>query len=839
MRIPISWLKDYVDFDLSPEALEELLTNAGLEGTGLERIGVEGADLVWERDKVLLGQILRVERHPDADKLVLATVEYGAEEPKVVVTGAPNLFPFLDAGDLTERRIFSPMVLEGATYLDPYKNGKKTRLKGKKLRGIYNDAMLCSPVELGLGEDHEGILLLTEEDSTSSFTAGTPLQDVLGDVVLEIDIIPNIARCASLLGVAREVAALTGTEVRPPSYDVVTDGPSAAGRVELRTEEPALNPRFCAFIIEGVEQKPSPFWMQHRLRLAGQRPINVVVDISNYVMLEVGQPNHTFDYDFLRQRADRYAPEGPIQLITRLAEEGETLVTLDGAEHKLRRNNILVTDPEGNLSLGGIMGGQNSEIEDHTTNVLLEAAAWKFTNIRQTQRQLGLQTDAGFRFSRGVHPSQAELGARRAAELLRRLAGGTVADGLIDYQALPSEDVTVRLDPDYVRRLSGLDIDTTEIAELLRRPGFRVETDGEALQVTAPDYRLDIEGPHDLVEEVCRLYGYDRIPSTLLRDALPIQRGNPELEAEERLKDSLVELGYREVITYRLTTPEAEARATSGEATDDYIRITNPSTTERVVMRHDLLASVLEIAMANSRFARRIALFEIGNVFPMESGEALPQEIPKLAIVLLGRRTSSHWQADESEFLDFFDLKGTVEALADEAELELSFHAAEAPGFRPGRTAELRLESGEPVGVVGELHPQVLERYDHRLEDDQPVLAAHLDLDLLMPHILATSSAVDPVPVYPAVREDLALVVDEGMPAAEVEAALRKAGAPLLTDLELFDVYTGANLADGKKSLAYHLTLQSRSKTLKDKDTEKLRRRILKQVEQSVGAVLR
>ena len=344
MRVPISWLKEYVDVDLSPTELDSLLTNAGMEGVGLEIVGLEGADLVWDRELVLLAQVLKVERHPEADKLVLASVEYGADEPKIVVTGAPNLFPFLDAGDLTDRRLFSPMVLEGATYLDPYKDLKPRKLKGKPLRGIYNDAMLCSPVELGLGEDHDGILLI-EEDEHRSYHAGTPLQDVLGDAVLDIDVIPNIARCASIVGIAREVAALTGAELRMPSLDVQMDGGPIAGRVEIHTDHPELNPRFVAMVIEGVEQKPSPFWMQHRLRLAGQRPINVVVDISNYVLLELGQPNHTFDYDFLRSRADKYGPNGPIRLITRLAHEGETLTTLDGVEHKLRTNNILVTDP--------------------------------------------------------------------------------------------------------------------------------------------------------------------------------------------------------------------------------------------------------------------------------------------------------------------------------------------------------------------------------------------------------------------------------------------------------------------------------------------------------------
>lgn len=843
MRVPISWLKEYVDVDLSPAELDEILTNAGMEVTGIDYVGVEGADLVWDRELVLLAHVLKVERHPEADKLVLATVDYGADEPKVVVTGAPNLFPHLGDDDLAAKRLFSPMVLEGATYLDPYKDLKPRKLKGKPLRGIYNDAMLCSPVELGLGEDHDGILLIAE-DARAPYVPGTPLQDVLGDSVLDIDIIPNIARCASIVGIAREVAALTGGELRMPSLDVVMDGDPVDGRVEIHTDHPELNPRFVGMVIEGVEQKPSPFWMQHRLRLAGQRPINVVVDISNYVMLELGQPNHTFDYDFLRGRADDYNPGGPIRLVTRLPEDGETLTTLDGTEHKLFPNNILVTDPAGNLGIGGIMGGHDSEIRPETTNVLLEAAAWDFISIRRSARQLQLHTEAGFRFSRGVHPAMAERGARRAAELLRTLAGGTVARGIVDHHPLPTEPAVVDLEVAYVRRLSGLhDLDAPQIADLLRRLEFEVEIrDGESMTVTGPDHRIDIEGPHDLVEEVCRVYGYANIPDSVLADSLPPQRGNPSLEAEMRVEDAMVALGLRQAITYRLTTPEAEARLSGTVDESPYVRLANPSTQERAVMRHSLLASLLEVAAANSRFRSRLALFEVGNVFPMAEGAERPDELPRLAIVLSGPRRADHWQSGSASMFDFFDIKGVVESLGEMLGLDLGYGATEVDGFRPGRTAVVSLASGnhkgKALGTLGELHPLAVERYDLRLEKNQTVLAAELHLDVLL-GALTGDPAVDPVPVYPAIREDLALVVDEGLAAVEVEDALRKAGGVLLADVELFDVYRGDNLEAGKKSLAYHLTFQSPSKTLKDKEVQKQRKRILGQLERNLGAVLR
>ncbi|MCE2559356.1 MAG: phenylalanine--tRNA ligase subunit beta, partial [Acidobacteria bacterium] len=355
-----------------------------------------------------------------------------------------------------------------------------------------------------------------------------------------------------------------------------------AGRVEIATENPELNPRFVGLLIEGIEQGPSPYWMQHRLQLAGQRPISNVVDISNYVMLEVGQPNHTFDYDLLRQRADGYADGGPVRIVTRLARDGERLTTLDGTERTLRPNQIMVTDPAGSLSVGGVMGGRDSEIGAET----LEAAAWEPRSIRRTQRQLGVHTEAGFRFSRGVHPSQALLGARRAAELLRLHAGGTIAEGIVDHYPQPAPDVTVDFDLGYLRHLSGLDLGAEETADLLRRLDFEAEPadDTGKLSVTVPDHRLDIKGPHDLVEEVCRIYGFDRIPSTVLSDVLPPQRGNREQSFEDRVKDTFADLGLQEVVSYRLTTPEAEAKLLLEEAEPPpYVRLANPSTQDRVV----------------------------------------------------------------------------------------------------------------------------------------------------------------------------------------------------------------------------------------------------------------
>ncbi|WP_374688457.1 phenylalanine--tRNA ligase subunit beta [Promineifilum sp.] len=844
MRVPLSWLREYVDIDLPVPQVTELLTNAGLEVESIEYVGLPGAELEWDRERIVLGQVLKVEQHPDADRLVLATVAYGAAEPKVAVTGAPNLFPYIGRGDLSAERLYAPYALEGVTLYDGHKEGRvKARLKGRPLRGIYNDSMLCSEKELGISEEHEGIILMQDAGrggfETRPYEPGTPLQDVLGDAVLEIAILPSTARATSILGVARELAALTGKTLRYPDTDVVMEGPPVEGRVVITTDEPALNPRFVALVIEGVRQTPSPYWMQHRLRLAGQRPINVVVDISNYVMLEIGQPNHTFDYDVLRRRADSYAPDGPIHIHTRLPHLGETLTTLDGAVHKLEPYTILVTDPAGNLSVGGIMGGLESEIKDDTTNVLLEAAAWNFINIRRSANALDLHTEAAYRFSRGVHPSLALMGAKRAAELMRRLAGGVVAQGIVDYYPNPAEPVVVDLDPVYARKLSGLDLPAETMAALLERLEFTVEPRGDQLRVTAPDHRLDIEGPHDLVEEICRLYGYDRIPSTRLADELPPQRGNAELDGEERVRDLLVDLGLQEIWSYRLTSPDREARLLPAGPPDGrpYVALLNPPAPDRHVMRHSILSSVLEATAANSRHAERIALFEIGEVYLAGEEEPLPDELTRLALVLTGRRAASGWNNGAAGTYDFFDLKGVLDAFFEALHVPVTVEAAAHPTYRPGRSARL-LVGERQIGIMGELHPGVVKGFDLRIERNQPVLAADIDLEALLP-LVPDKYPYVPVSTYPPVREDLALVVDAGLPAANVEAALRQYGGALLREVALFDVYEGNQLPPGKKSLAYHLAFQAPDKTLTDKDVSRQRGRLLKLLEQQLGAKLR
>ena len=842
MKVPLSWLKDFVDINMSVPELADLMTMAGLEVTHIDYIGLPESDLPWDRDMLVLGHVIRVEQHPDADRLVLATADIGTDEPETVVTGAPNLFPYIGKGDISALGLKSPFVMEGATVYDGHAKepGKKMKLKGRAIRGIMNRHMLCSEKELGISDEHDGIMLMQ-----SDAAAGTPLVDVLGDAVLEFDVLPNISRTTSIIGVAREIAALTGQKVRYPDYSLTVDGDAnLTDHLSIETTDPELNPRFIGVLLEDIEIKESPYWMQLRLRLAGMRPISNIVDVSNYVMLEVGQPNHAFDWDVLKGRAAEYSDDGKVRIITRLAEDGETLLTLDDEVRKMPTSAMMVTDPKSALSVAGVMGGASSEVSDTSKNILIEAAAWNFINIRQTATALKLHSEAGYRFSRGVHPSLAKLGALRAAKLIQDVAGGKLRTNMVDNYPLPPKAITLEFSTADVTRLLGVNLSRDKIRGYLEGLEFVCEATGdETLHVTVPNHRLDISddpiiGRADLVEEVARMYGFDKIPSTEMGDTLPPQRNNVALDRENALKDLLVQAGLQEIITYRLTTPEAEARV-SPEGTvlpdGDYVALVNPSSADRRVMRRSLLNSVLEIATDNSRFTDEIRLFEVATVF-LPTDDILPLEQNRAALVLTGARAPHSWQDGDAAPMDFFDLKGVLEAvLAGLHIADVRYQKATHPTYYPGRTAEI-LAGDTVVGVMGELHPKVSAAYN--LPETAPILAADLDLDALFAKV-SESYRVAPIPKFPAVQQDIAVVVDEAVPAEAIDAVIRKTGGFLLADMRLFDIYRGKQIGAGKKSMAYNLWFQSPDKTLNDKVVAKQQKRIVQALEKQLGAKLR
>jgi phenylalanyl-tRNA synthetase beta chain len=851
MRIPLSWLREFVKLDIPAEEIARRLTLAGLEVEEVVYIGLpqpsgktEGrsgghlrpeakvSGLAWDPDKIVVGSVLEVMPHPNADRLVLCRLHDGKKE-HTVLTGAPNLFPYKGAGPLP-----APLKVayasEGARIYDGHQSGWEVMtLKKATIRGVESYSMACSEKELGISEDHEGVIILDEDAPL-----GKPLVEYMGDVVFDIAIKPNTARAASILGIARELAALTGTELMEPSYEVKWEGGPIEEMAAIEIREPELNPRFVLGLIEGIENGPSPYWMQLRLRLAGMRPINRIVDATNYVMLEIGEPLHAFDYDALLARAKGKAPK----IITRPAKPKERLTTLDGIQRELDEFTVLVCDAAGPLSIAGVIGGAETEVSEKTSRVLLEGAAWNYINIRRTLSAQKVDSEAGYRFSRGVHPAMAERGVRRGLELMRNLAAGTVAKGLLDGYPRPPQTPTVDITPADVRRWLGIDLKTKEMAQILRRLDFKVEVKGKTVRASAPDHRLDIGegivGQADLMEELARHYGYDRIPETLISDELPRLVRDRDLELEEYVRDRLVGMGLQEVVTYRLTSPDRETRRLPpGTPPDDkpYIRLSNPISIDRVVLRHCLLASMLEIVERNAHVRDRLALFEIGPVFLGSEGGVLPDEVLKLVIALTGPRSLASWQAADQSPMDFFDLKGILAALFEDLHLDnVSYESCQHPTFHPGKCARVLLR-GHQVGVFGELHPLVHERYDFQ---EAPVIAAALELDPILAEV-PEQYHLGAVPSYPPVLEDLAVIVADDLPADQVRHLIFEAGEPLVTDVRLFDLYRGEQIGDGKKSLAYSIVYQSADRTLRDEEVAKVRERIIKKLEAKLGAELR
>lgn len=850
MKVPLSWLRDFVDLDLPVPDLARRLTLAGLEvedvrfvglaapesrieghGSGRREMDTAFGGLAWDPDKVVVGEVLEVSPHPQADRLVLARVNDGSGE-HTIVTGAPNLFPYKGQGRLA-RSVKIAYAREGARLYDGHQSGWVIMtLQRTKIRGVESASMACSEKELGISEDHEGVIVLDDDAPV-----GRPLAEYMGDVVFEIAITPNIARDANILGVAREVAALTGAALRPPQVERGRPGPSIRGRARIEIRNPELNPRFVLGLIEGVKVGPSPYWVQRRLRLAGMRPINNLVDATNYAMLEIGQPLHAFDYEALVRRAGGQPPT----ILTRLPEPGETLTTLDGVTRRLDDFTVLVADSVGALSMAGVMGGAETEVTEATTHVLLEGAAWNFLNIRRTLAAHKLSSEAAYRFSRGVHPALAETGVRRGLMWMGRWAGGAVADGLVDEYPAPRHDPTVEITPAEVERWLGIRLEADEIAGLLRRLEFAVTVHGQTVRATTPPHRLDIgegvTGQADLMEEIARIHGYDRIPETLMGDALPPQVGNPLHEREEHLRDRLVALGLQEVVTYRLTSPEREAKLRPGDPanTGDAIRLANPIASDRSTLRRRLLPGVLEVASRNARHEARLALFEIGPVFHRNAASELPAEPARLALVLTGRRSPPSWQSEDAALMSFFDLKGAIDSVLEDVRVgPARWEEASDPAYHPARCARLFLGS-TPLGLAGEIHPVVGGSFDL---SEAPVLAAELDLGPILER-MPDSHPVALPPSFPPVLEDLAIVVDERVNAGEIEAILRRAGGELLADVRLFDLYRGDPIPAGKKSLAFSLAYQAPDRTLTDAEAARLRARIVKALEAEAGATLR
>ena len=847
MKVPLSWLKEYVEISLDPHEIAHLLTFAGLEVESIHFIGLpqptqhqsqtKTTGLEWSRDHIVVGDITKVEHHPNADRLVLAQL-YDGQQVHTVLTGAPNLYEYKGKGDLSQP-LKVAYAREDAQLYNGYSSDQELiRIKRKKIRGVESYSMACSEKELGISDEHEGVIIFDDEAPE----AGTPLVDYIGDAVLDIAITPNMARNASMMGVARELGALTQTPVHYPATNMTRDTSqtSTINMPSIEIGEPELNPRFTATLIQNIKIEPSPYWMQLRLRMSGMRPINNVVDITNYVMLEMGQPLHAFDYDVLRARSETKVPV----ITTRLPMSGENIETLDGVTRTLDDFTILVADSAGALSIGGIMGGGNSEVSNSTTNVLLEAASWDLINIRKTITSQQLQSSqAGYRFSRGVSPEIAARSNCRAAEMVRSLGHGIIFHDIIDKYPHHHVSNTVKLPISEIQRCLGIEIPTDEVVNILIALDFTVEKRKNILHVTAPDDRLDIgvnaTGTADIIEEIARIWGFENIPETQIADLMPKQQNNIPLEKEERIRDILVTLGLQEIITYRISSPEQEQLLQILED-GPYVHLANPITPERSAMRRSLLSSVLECAQNNSRFQQRISLFEIGPIYlpelySPEEQTNLPHEAQRLSIVLTGQRLSFSWTNKQNDVMDYFDLKGIIDEFLQASHIsDYVFSPDEHPSFQPGATASLKIR-GTQAGVFGVLHSDVASNYNLI---EHPTLAADFDLAILI-NAMPDHYTSNPVPRFPAIVEDIALIVDERISSYQIVELIRRAGGKTITNVHLFDIFRGEQIGANNKSLAYRITYQSELKTLTDKDAAKLRNKIVNKLQKELGAQLR
>jgi phenylalanyl-tRNA synthetase beta chain len=847
MLVPLSWLKDYVPLPADPAALVERLTIAGLESSGVKVFGLsvssnlrvkpEDAGIVWERDKLIVAKVLEITKHPNADALKMVKLDLGGKEPKTVITGAENIAPGQSGMKIV-------LGLRGSRYFSKTKDGKKTvmTLEPKALRGIDNDAMCMSDYELGIADESEGIIILDDSDPAP----GTPVQDVLGEIVVELDILPNMARCLSMIGIAREVAALTGAKTHVPETKLVTSSEKIDSKVKVEIADANLCRRYTAMVVRNATIGPAPRWMCSRLHYAGMRPINNIVDVTNYVMLELGQPLHAFDYDVLVKRAGGKAPT----IIVRPAKTGEKLKTLDGQDRELSSENLVIADTAGPIALAGVMGGAETEVTADTKTILLESACFDAVSVRKTARQFNLFSEASTRFSRGVHPELAKPAAERAAQLLHDHAGGQVLDGMVDaYPAkLPAQ--VIDLDAAEIRRVLGFDIPGAEIVRVLTALQFQVEPDGDdAWTVTTPQTRLDIQaGAADLIEELARVYGYDKLPERLLPLELPEPKGNRALELEDRVRALLADQGLQEVITYALSSPASElclkAGLTEGERneyqkTSAFVTLLNPISPERSVMRRTLVPGVLQVAKLNLESTDSVSLYELGFVYLPRATEKLPDEPRRLSIVLCGRRTPAAWddpQGVTPPQYDFYDLKGVVESLASDLHLPgVSFAAVRtAPWLHPMRAGELRI-NGSAVGVFGELHPKVAANFGL---SDRAVQVAELDLEAVLAAV-PERYGYKPFSTFPPAKRDIAIVIPEETTAEQVLAEIRAAGGALLTDATLFDVYRGTGLPPGTKSLAYALTYQAPDRTLGDKEIVKAHERVEGRLRHMLNAQIR
>jgi phenylalanyl-tRNA synthetase beta chain len=800
MRISLNWLKEFVDIDCTPEELADKLTMLGLE---IESMVCPGAEV----RNVVVGQILSVEPHPDADKVVVCKTDVGEAEPLQIVCGAKNMKP----GDKV------PTCRVGGGLPGGLEIGRR------KMRGVESQGMMCSGRELGLNDDQAGLLILDPDTPV-----GVDAVPVLGldDVVYEIEVTPNRNDWSSMIGVARELAAFFSKPLRIPDASVPESGGEAAGdRSSVTIENPDLCARYLGRVFDGVRVGPSPDWMARRLVAAGQRPINNIVDITNYVLLETGHPLHAFDFDKLAEN----------RIVVRSARPGETLVTIDGDTRKLIPENLVIADASSPVAMAGVMGGLDSEVTEGTVRVFLESAWFDPVSVRRTARMHNMATEASQRFQRGADPEMALFALNRAAQLFAEYASASVAPGVIDAYPRPHERRFINLRFDRARKVLGTDVPDASQRQYLEALGFSVQGEQEGgCRFQVPTWRHDCSIEEDLIEEIVRLHGYDRVPSSVAKVRIQEKEYYPEDRALRCLRPFLTGLGLVEVINMSFSSVAETRRSGFEEPWLDMVALQNPMSENQSTMRTSLIPGLLGNVAHNLRHgSRNIRLFEIGPVYRPNPNADLPDQSLHLAVALSGMPDHKHWSRPETAF-DFYDLKGVVDALGDFFGLPWAIEAAEFGPMEPGQTGALVLDTNRTIGRFGEVRRAVCKAYDL----EQPVWLLELDLAVPLKQN-KPKPRFEPLPAYPPVLRDLAVVVPSDLQVGDLVRAACQSGGKYLRDVALFDIYTGKQVPEGKKSVALSLVFQSPEMTLTEKVTQKAMDGILRKLQTEFGAELR
>lgn len=787
MRVSLKWLREYVDITIPDQDLAARLTLAGLAVEAIERPG-QGIE------KVYTGKIISIDPHPNADKLTVCQVTVGSGDNIQIVTGATNVRP----GNVI------PVALEGARLAGGLV------IKKAKLRGIESRGMLCSGQELGLDtsvmppDQAHGIMILGPD-----LPLGLDAKEVLGldDTILDIELTPNRGDCMSMVGVAREVAVLLGQKLTMPDTSAAGAGRGIEGLARVDIEAPDLCGRYVARLFRNIKVGPSPRWMQERLRAAGIRPISNIVDITNFVMMELGQPLHAFDFDTLKDG----------HIIVRRARRGETMVSLDENERKLEEDMLVITDPGGPVAVAGVMGGLATEVTGNTTSVLLESAYFNPVNIRRTSRALGLRSESSSRIEKGIDITGCLRAADRAARLLTDLAAGEAAPGAVDNYPGLAGPRTVILRPERVDYVLGVEVPRSEAVSILTGLEFQVRDSGGELLVTVPGHRVDVSLEEDLIEEVARIYGYNRIPYTLPFGASTQGVRTPRQVLEARVRDCLAALGLNEVVTYSFNSPSLldRAQVPGDSPLRNGVQLQNPLSEEQSVMRTMLLPCLLEIISRNaSRRVTDLAVFELAKVYLPSGEDLLPLEKPVLAAAAMGTSPSG-WNSPGRPY-DFYYIKGILETLFDRIGFTGYTLTREAENslFHPGKAA--RIMAGDRlVGVFGELHPDILENFD------LPRQAVAMEIDFeTMAELAGQARKYRSLPRFPGIERDLALVVQQDVPARDIIRVIRKHGGQYLQEVRLFDVYRGKQVNEGCQSVAFSLLFRAGDRTLTDQEVQ-------------------